>query len=65
MRIIGTLKIAGAMAGAAIILILLLFSFIIFDVMSYTAVGSDILKPSGNATGKAVIAYDPGVTGIP
>jgi menaquinone-dependent protoporphyrinogen IX oxidase len=37
--------------------------FVYFDLMSYTATGSETLSPAGASAGKALVAYDPGVSG--
>lgn len=37
--------------------------FITYDVMSYTATSSEILNPTGNMVGNALVVYDPSVTG--
>ncbi|HTY90128.1 MAG TPA: hypothetical protein VMC84_03035 [Methanocella sp.] len=36
---------------------------VIFDVMSYTATGHETLSPSGAESGKALVVYNPGITG--
>ncbi len=36
---------------------------VIFDIMSYTAIGSQILEPNGTPVGKALVVYDPGISG--
>ncbi|WP_424359834.1 flavodoxin family protein [Methanocella sp. MCL-LM] len=38
-------------------------AFIMFDVMSNTATGTEKLTPIGDVAGKALVVYDPGVTG--
>lgn len=53
-------------ALGAILFILIAFgamSFVTYDVMSYTATGSEKLNPTGQTIGKALIVYDPGVSG--
>lgn len=54
-------------AGIGIILIIVgifaVVGFIAYDVMSYTATGSQTLNPTGNPVGNALVVYDPGITG--
>ena len=48
----------------AIIIIVAAFGAIIFlDLAAYTATGSQILKPTGTSVGKALVVYDPGLSG--
>jgi flavodoxin len=61
-----TKKIVKLLGIGIIIVIVAAFvavSFIFYDVMSYTATGSQTLNPSDTAVGKALVIYDPGVTG--
>jgi flavodoxin len=47
-----------------IIIIISAFAAIIFlDLASYTATGSKILEATGNSVGKALVVYDPGLSG--
>ena len=49
---------------AAIIIAVGAFAAIIFlDVAAYTATGSKTLTPTGTPSGKALVAYDPGLSG--
>jgi flavodoxin len=54
-------------AGLGIILIVLIavvsMGFVFYDVMSYTATGSEKLSPAGAEVGKALVVYDPGISG--
>jgi flavodoxin len=57
-----------AAIAVAILIVVVLAGFagmacIMFDVMSNTATGSETLTPAGNSVGKALVAYDPGVSG--
>lgn len=57
-----------AAIGIAILIVVVLTGFagmacIMFDVMSNTATGSETLKPAGSSAGKALVVYDPGVSG--
>lgn len=48
----------------ALIIIVVAFGAIIFlDVAAYTATGSHTLMPKGTTVGKAIVIYDPGLTG--
>jgi flavodoxin len=53
--------------GLGIVLIVLIafasIGFVIGDIMSYTATGSQTLNPNGTSAGKALVVYDPGITG--
>lgn len=57
----------GVIAIAIVIVVVLAafagMSMIIFDVMSITATGSETLTPPGSVAGKALVVYDPGVSG--
>lgn len=60
------MKLLKYTALGAILFIVIAFgamSFVTYDVMSYTATGTEKLNPTGQATGKALIVYDPGVSG--
>ena len=49
---------------AALIIIVVAFGAIIFlDVAAYTATGSKTLTPTGTSVGKAIVIYDPGLSG--
>jgi hypothetical protein len=37
--------------------------FVYFDLLSYTAKGSKLLDPAGTPAGRALVVYDPGVSG--
>jgi flavorubredoxin len=50
---------------AALIIITAAFGAIIFlDIAAYTATGSQTLTPTGTLTGKALVVYDPGLSGF-
>lgn len=38
-------------------------NFVVMDMMSYTATGSEMLTPAGAVVGRALVVYDPGVSG--
>jgi flavodoxin len=49
---------------AVIIIVVVAFAAIIFlDVAAYTATGSQTLTPTGASSGKALVIYDPGLSG--
>jgi len=49
---------------AVIIIVVVAFAAIIFlDVAAYTATGSQTLTPNGTSSGKALVMYDPGLSG--
>lgn len=54
-------------AGLGIVLVILValgaMGFIMYDVMSYTATGSQKLNSTGSEVGKALVVYDPGISG--
>lgn len=56
-------KIAGIGITVVILVIFGVMGFIMFDVMSYTANGSETFNPSGNVIGNALVVYDPGISG--
>ena len=55
-----------ALAATAVIIIVIALSMgtVIFDLFSYTATGSENLKPDGSIAGKALVVYDPGISGM-
>jgi flavodoxin len=54
----------GAAAIIAVVIILFgAMAMVMFDVWSMTAGGSETLNPSGTATGKALVVYNPGISG--
>jgi flavodoxin len=49
---------------AILIIVVVAFGAIIFlDVAAYTATGSQTLTPTGTSVGKAIVIYDPGLSG--
>ena len=61
-----TKKIAKFMGLGIIAIVLVAFvsmGFIMYDIMSYTATGSQTLNPNGASVGNALVVYDPGITG--
>jgi menaquinone-dependent protoporphyrinogen IX oxidase len=56
-------KIIGVLILIFIVLMVAMIAFLKFDIMSYTATGSETIK--GNSTAQALIVYDPGLSGNP
>jgi flavodoxin len=56
-------KIIFAIFAALIILIVVIGSITVLDVAAYTATGSKTLTPTGTSVGKAIVIYDPGLSG--
>lgn len=53
-------------ALGAVLFIVIAFGamgFVMYDVMSYTATDSQKLNPAGTEVGKALVVYDPGLSG--
>jgi flavodoxin len=63
MKLKKILLIAGATIIVAVLAIFATMSFIIFDLWSMTAGGSETLTPAGNVTGNALVVYNPGIGG--
>lgn len=62
------LLVAGAIAGIAILALAAFISFMIIvgsDTLSSQATDSQVLMPGGTAIGKALVVYNPGLTGAP
>jgi flavorubredoxin len=57
------LTIIGLVIGLIIVVAIVAMAFIAFDLMSYTATGSETLNPAGNSKGNALVVYDPGLSG--
>jgi flavodoxin len=61
------IKRTGKIAAISIIVLIVavfgVMGLVIFDVMSYTATGSEKLSPNGTAAGTALVVYDPGFSG--
>jgi len=53
---VGAIVLIGVIAVAGIL-------FVTLDVMSNTATGSETLSPTGTPIGRALVVYDPGVSG--
>jgi flavodoxin len=63
MKLKKILLIAGAVVIIVVLAMLAAMSFIIFDLWSMTAGGSETLTPAGNVTGHALVVYNPGIFG--
>ena len=48
---------------AALIIVVTFGAIVLLDVTAYTATGSQILTPTGVSVGKAIVIYDPGLSG--
>jgi flavodoxin len=59
----GVAKKVGVGLVIVVILIFAVMGAVIFDVMSYKATGSQTLQPNGTPEGKALVVYDPGISG--
>lgn len=57
------LKIILAVFAVLIIIAVLLAGIVFLDVAAYTATGSETLSPTGTSVGKALVVYDPGLSG--
>lgn len=61
-----TKKLLKFTALGAVLFIVIAFGamgFVTYDVMSYTATSSEKLNPAGTEVGKALVVYDPGISG--
>jgi flavodoxin len=56
-------KIILAVFAVLIILIVSFGAIIVLDVAAYSATGSRTLTPNGTSVGKAIVIYDPGLSG--
>ena len=56
-------KIILAIFAALIIIVVAFGAIILLDVAAYTATGSQTLTPTGASVGKAIVIYDPGLSG--
>lgn len=57
------LKIVIAVFAVLVILVVAFGALIFLDLAAYTATGSQTLTPTGTPLGKALVAYDPGLSG--
>lgn len=59
----------GGIAIAAIVILFVIFIAFMFyvgsDTLSSQATGSELIRPSGPITGKALVVYNPGLSGAP
>ena len=56
-------KIILAIFAVLIIIVVAFGAIILLDVAAYTATGSQTLTPTGASIGKAIVIYDPGLSG--
>lgn len=56
------LFIIGLIIGLIIVVSIGLYAVIALNIMSYTATGGKTLSPVGEANGKALVVYDPGLS---
>lgn len=56
-------KIILAIFAVIIIIVVAFGAIILLDVAAYTATGSQTLTPIGTSIGKAIVIYDPGLSG--
>lgn len=56
-------KIIVAIFAVIVILVVAFGAIILLDVAAYTATGSQMLTPTGTSVGKAIVIYDPGLSG--
>lgn len=54
---------AGAVLILAVLVVFASMGLVIFDLVSYTATGSETLSSAGVPAGSALVVYDPGLTG--
>ena len=57
------LKLIFAIFAALIIILVAFGSIILLDIVAYTATGAQTLTPTGSSVGKAIVIYDPGLSG--
>ena len=57
------IKIILAIFAALIILTVVFGAIVVLDVAAYTATGAQTLTPTGTSVGKAIVIYDPGLSG--
>jgi flavodoxin len=57
------LKIILAVFAVLIIIAVLLAGIVFLDLAAYTVTGSETLSPAGTSVGKALVVYDPGLSG--
>jgi len=57
------LKIILAVFVVLIIIAVLLAGIVFLDLAAYTATGAETLSPTGTSVGKALVVYDPGLSG--
>ncbi len=63
MKIINIVIVITAVLVLAIVAAFGAMGFVLMDGMSYTATGHETLSPAGAETGKALVVFDPGMSG--
>jgi flavodoxin len=63
MKLKKILLIAGTVVIVVVLAMFAAMSFIIFDLWSMTAGGSETFTSAGNVTGHALVVYNPGISG--
>ncbi|MEN6329265.1 MAG: hypothetical protein ABFC91_03120 [Methanobacteriaceae archaeon] len=58
------ITIVGLIIVFLILVVIVPAAFIFLDLMSYTASGAKSISPTGNVTGKALVVYNPGISGM-
>jgi hypothetical protein len=56
-------KLILAIFASIIIIVVAFGAIIVFDIAAYTATVSQTLTPTGTSIGKAIVIYDPGLSG--
>lgn len=65
MKISKRMKIAGIITAIVLIAFLAFMAYVGSDALSSQATGSELLTPDGAATGRALVVYNPGLSGAP
>jgi hypothetical protein len=60
---LGTLKIIVEASVTIVLLVTIFLGITVFDVAGYTATNSQTLEDKGSSVGKALVIYDPGLSG--
>ncbi len=63
MKLVSMIAVVVAVIILAVLAGFAAMGFVFMDGMSYTATGHQTLSPSGDEVGKALVVYDPGITG--
>ena len=63
MKLVSIIAVVVAVLVLAVLAAFASMGFLFMDGMSYTATGHEALSPSGAEAGKALVVYNPGITG--